>query len=267
MFERLAGPEVPQDWVGGIKGVNYTFGPGYTDGSKVVVEVNNRLENRTINNVIGVIKGCQEPDRFVLVGNHRDSWTFGSVDPSSGTAAMLEMSTAFVKVMKSENWCPRRSIVFCSWGAEEYGLIGSSEWVQQNQKMLQSQAVAYLNVDIAVQGNFSLRANGIPSLFKATWDAAKVVENPDPQEVSAGRKMVYDTWLKNIPGSIISSYPNIGQPGSGSDHSPFLQIAGVPVIDFRYTCNDTLVKCYPLYHTMYETYFLQSNILDKGFQV
>jgi hypothetical protein len=267
-MDGLKGPTAPKSWVGKLN-ITYNIGPGYEDDSYVTLEVYTRVQESLIHNVIGVIRGCTEPDRYVLVGNHRDSWTFGAVDPSSGTAAMLELTKAFTNVMKNEEWCPRRTIVFCSWGAEEYGLIGSTEWVEENQKLLQSQAVAYLNVDIAVEGNYSLQANGVPLLFETIWNAAKVVPNPNPEEVRLGRKTVYDTWIARSPSNITSPIvPKVKGVGSGSDHSPFLQIVGVPVVDFRYTCdkNDETI-CYPLYHTMYETYNLEANLLDRGFLV
>ncbi|MCD7468543.1 hypothetical protein HAX54_006878 [Datura stramonium] len=49
-------------------------------------------------------------------------------------------------------WSPRRTIILCSWDAEEFGMIGSTEWVEQNLVNLGSKSVAYLNVDCAVQG-------------------------------------------------------------------------------------------------------------------
>jgi N-acetylated-alpha-linked acidic dipeptidase len=65
-----------------------------------------------------------------MIGNHRDSWVLGSVDPTGGTAALVEISRAFSSLKTNNGWKPRRSIVFLSWGAEEYGLIGSTEWIE-----------------------------------------------------------------------------------------------------------------------------------------
>ena len=69
-------------------------------------------------------------DRYVILGNHRDAWSFGALDPTSGTAVMLEISRVLMHLKMSKGWKPKRSILFCSWGAEEYGLIGSVEWVE-----------------------------------------------------------------------------------------------------------------------------------------
>ncbi|PHT27811.1 N-acetylated-alpha-linked acidic dipeptidase 2 [Capsicum baccatum] len=104
----------------------------------------------------------EDVSRFVILGNHRDAWTFGAVDPNSGTATLLEIAQRLEKLQKI-GWKPRRTIVLCNWDAEEYGLvdpssllIGSAEWVEENRKMLAARVVAYLNVDCAVQGGLQL---------------------------------------------------------------------------------------------------------------
>jgi Zn-dependent M28 family amino/carboxypeptidase len=119
----MVGLDAPEDWQGGLS-VKYKLGPGFANGEKVRMEVYTENLMTTTYNVIGIIRGSVEPDRYVLLGNHRDAWILGSVDPSSGTAAMMELARVFGKLKVEEGWRPRRSIVFCSWGAEEYGLIG-----------------------------------------------------------------------------------------------------------------------------------------------
>lgn len=133
-------------------------------------------------------------DRYVILGNHRDSWGFGAVDPSGGTAIMLEIVRVFAKAMQ-RGWKPKRTIVFSSWGAEEYGLIGSTEWVEEFQKALTFRAVAYLNVDIAVEGNYSFGMLSNPMLLKTVQMATKFT--PDPYDSSIN---VYDKWLRNFGG-------------------------------------------------------------------
>ena len=97
--------------------------------SQTFIQVNNYQEQRTIYDVIGTIYGQVEPDQMVILGNHRDAWVFGAVDPNSGTAVLQEMARAF-GTLRTKGWRPGRSIVLCSWDAEEYGLIGSTEWVE-----------------------------------------------------------------------------------------------------------------------------------------
>lgn len=125
----LDGPKAPVNWTGKLN-LEYRIGPGYEDNSYLEIEISNYLKRSAIHNVIGIIEGCIEPDRYVLIGNHRDAWGFGAVDPHSGTAVLLELAEVFSRLINTTKWCPRRSIVFCSWAAEEQGLHGSSEWVR-----------------------------------------------------------------------------------------------------------------------------------------
>ena len=127
----MGGAEVPEEWKGAIPGISYRLGPGFDEehqGWKVRLVVNNFLDDREDNNVIGIIRGEVEPDRFVVLSNHRDAWGYGAVDPSSGTCAMMESARILGSLVKA-GWRPRRSIVFASWAAEEHGLMGSTEWV------------------------------------------------------------------------------------------------------------------------------------------
>uniref|UniRef100_A0A0D9YER6 Peptidase M28 domain-containing protein n=1 Tax=Oryza glumipatula TaxID=40148 RepID=A0A0D9YER6_9ORYZ len=144
----LGGDAAPANWQGREGSPVYRLGPGpailnltYTGNDTMA----------TIENVFAVIEGAEEPDRYVILGNHRDAWTFGASDPNSGTAAMIELAQR-LSVLQKQGWRPRRTIIFCSWDAEEYGLTGSTEWVEENREMLSSRAVAYLNVDVSVVG-------------------------------------------------------------------------------------------------------------------
>ena len=104
-------------------------------GVKVHLVSQQDYQRRIIWDVIGKVKGTEYPDDWVVAGNHRDAWVYGAVDPSSGTAAMLE-SVHGVGALLRQGWRPKRTIVFCSWDAEEEGLIGSTEWVEQHAKAL-----------------------------------------------------------------------------------------------------------------------------------
>ncbi|XP_040267546.1 putative N-acetylated-alpha-linked acidic dipeptidase isoform X2 [Bufo bufo] len=265
-LSKLSGMEVPNKWKGNLN-ITYRVGPGFAspyEKSKIKLYVKTHNVEKTIRNVFGFIEGQYEPDRYVLVGNHRDAWVFGAIDPSSGTATMMELSRALSKLIQT-GWRPRRSILFCSWGAEEYGLIGSTESVEELGKMLGHRAVAYLNVDLALAGNSTLYALATPILHKLLFAAAKKVENPNPEEVRAGRRSVYDTWLKNGPSSHDPNLPYVGNLGSGSDYSPFLQLLGVSAVDVRYNYDQYFLSSYPMYHSVYETVDLVSRLMDQGF--
>ena len=111
-----------------------------------------------------------------MIGNHRDAWVFGSVDPTSGTAALVEISRALSVLKHNHDWQPRRSILFLSWGSEEYGLLGSTEWVEEFNKKLNLNAVAYLNLDISVQGNYSYTAKASPLLHNIIYDVTRKIK-------------------------------------------------------------------------------------------
>ncbi|XP_071079774.1 N-acetylated-alpha-linked acidic dipeptidase 2-like [Haliotis cracherodii] len=272
ILREMGGEEAPLDWRGGLN-ITYRLGPALEKtGWKIQMNISTRNQIKTAYNVIGVIRGQIEPDRYVMMGNHRDAWVYGAIDPSSGTAVMMETARVTGQLVKSGKWRPRRSIMFCSWGAEEYGLLGSTEWVEQYRKNLKERAVAYLNVDISMQGNDTIRALGTPLLYRATYEAAKKVPNPNPAERAAGRTTAYDTWLHTYPwkdeDGNSRNIPVIGSLGSGSDYAPLLHKTGVTAVDFRYTydTNKYKVASYPLYHSVYETFYAVKNIIDKEFE-
>ncbi|XP_046543017.1 LOW QUALITY PROTEIN: N-acetylated-alpha-linked acidic dipeptidase 2-like [Haliotis rubra] len=266
IFREMDGIMAPIDWRGELN-VTYWLGPGFKTQMSVRLNVTTRNERSQITDVIGVVRGEVEPDRYILIGNHRDAWVFGAMDPSSGTAIMMEMSRALMNRIKSSNWRPKRTIIFCSWDAEEYALIGSTEFVQKYVKNLLNRAVAYLNVDIAVEGNYTLDVMGTPLLYETAVEAAKRVRVPDKDTP------LYDEWRDrremvdlNNKGLGIPSFPS---PGSGSDYDNFLQLAGVPIMDFRYIYNKVKkykIGSYPLYHSEYETFYAVKHFVDPEFK-
>ncbi|RWR82142.1 putative glutamate carboxypeptidase 2 isoform X1 [Cinnamomum micranthum f. kanehirae] len=201
----------------------------------------------TIQNVFAIIRGLEEPDRYVLLGNHRDAWTYGAVDPNSGTAALLDIARRY-GILLSLGWKPRRTIVLCSWDAEEFGMIGSTEWVEQNLENLGSKGVAYLNVDCAVQGpGFFARAT--PQLDTILVEVTKKIKDPDKEGIT-----VYQSWVADRG-------INIGRLSEvDSDFAAFVQLAGVPSIDLYYG------KDYPVYHTAFDSYDWMKKYGDPLFQ-
>ncbi|XP_027070554.1 probable glutamate carboxypeptidase LAMP1 isoform X1 [Coffea arabica] len=244
ILRSIDGQVANDDWQGGKDAPVYKVGPGpailnlsYT-GKQVIT---------TIQNVIGIIEGVEEPDRYVILGNHRDAWTFGAVDPNSGTAALLEVAHRMWK-LQEKGWKPRRTIIFCNWDAEEYGLIGSTEWVEENREMLASRAVAYMNVDIAVQG-LGFYASATPQLDELLIKATKQVQDPDNSSQS-----IYQSWIRS------SENPKIGRlGGGGSDYSAFVQHVGVPATDISYG------EDYPVYHSMYDDFIWMKKFGDPKF--
>ncbi|EEH11071.1 membrane protein [Histoplasma capsulatum G186AR] len=235
------GPEASDfnaHWQGGglgHKGVDYNIGPS---PENVVLNLYNEQEYVTtpIWNVIGVIKGSI-PDEVVIMGNHRDAWIAGGAgDPNSGSAALNEVIRSFGYAMKA-GWKPLRTIVFASWDGEEYGLIGSTEWVEENLTWLSNSIVAYLNVDMATSGHH-FTAQASPLLNKAIYEATGLVLSPN-QTVKG--QTVLDVW-----GGEISTM------GSGSDFTAFQDFAGIASLDygFRSRAGDAIYQ----YHSNYDSF-------------
>ncbi|XP_050381589.1 probable glutamate carboxypeptidase AMP1 [Argentina anserina] len=225
----LGGASAPGEWRAGVERV----GPGPT---LVNFSYEGEKKMMTIQNVFAVINGLEEPDRYVLLGNHRDAWTYGAVDPNSGTAALLDIARRYALLINS-GWKPRRTIILCSWDAEEFGMVGSTEWVEQNLVNLGSKAVAYLNVDCAALGpGFFVRAT--PQLDNLILEVTKKVKDPDLEGST-----VYENWLAT---NRIVDIQRLS--GVDSDFAPFVQHAGVPSIDMYYG------RDFPVYHTAFDSY-------------
>ncbi|XP_054716263.1 putative N-acetylated-alpha-linked acidic dipeptidase [Uloborus diversus] len=198
LLSSLGDHDAPKDWQGGFN-FTYKIGPSFKDSTwKIHMQVYNQYVNKTIYNVVGKIRGKTEPDRYVIIGSHRDAWAYGAIDAAGGTSALLELTRVYGRLLK-EGWRPRRTILFCSWGAEEHNLIGSTEWIEENLKLLHGRAVAYINADILVAGNASIRAVASPLLYNAIFNATKEVSNPNEHEKIEGFKTVYDSWLATFP--------------------------------------------------------------------
>ncbi|XP_065385482.1 aminopeptidase NAALADL1 isoform X3 [Macaca fascicularis] len=264
----LNGTLAPDTWQGAL-GCHYRLGPGFRpDGdfsadSQVNVSIYNRLELRNSSNVLGIIRGAVEPDRYVLYGNHRDSWVHGAVDPSSGTAVLLELSRVLGTLLKKGTWRPRRSIVFASWGAEEFGLIGSTEFTEEFFNKLQERTVAYINVDIAVFANATLRVQGTPPVQSVVFSATKEIRSPGPGDLS-----IYDNWIRyfNRSSPVYGLVPSLGSLGAGSDYAPFIHFLGISSMDIAYTYDrsKTSARIYPTYHTAFDTFDYVDKFLDPG---
>ena len=257
LLRNLGGPRVPDEWQGGLP-FSYHVGPG---GAAVEMDVQMDEGLKPIFDVITKIQGTG--DQVVLVGNHRDAWTPGAVDPNSGTAAMLESARALGAAVKA-GWKPKRTILLCSWDAEEYGLVGSTEWAEDNAAMLQSKAVAYYNMDVAVTGpNFG--SGGTPSLRDAVREAAASV--PEPRRGGTVGALWEErsktAWAASTPVNLDGKEPSfelqLGRLGSGSDYTAFIDHLGVPSTDGGFS------GAYGVYHSVYDNFFWMSHFGDPEF--
>ncbi|KAM4845962.1 aminopeptidase NAALADL1 [Thomomys bottae] len=265
----LSGPSAPDTWQGAL-GCDYKLGPGFStngsfpEGSMVKLTVNNRLVLRNSSNVLGIIRGAVEPDRYVVYGNHRDSWIHGAVDPSSGTAVLLEITRVLGTLLRKGTWRPRRSIIFASWGAEEFALIGSTEFTEEFFSKLQERTVAYINVDISVFANATLRAQGTPPVQSVIFSAVKEIDAPGRRGLS-----IYDNWIQysNRRSPVYGLIPSMGTLGAGSDYAPFIHFLGISSMDLAYTYdrNKTSARIYPTYHTAFDTFEYVEKFVDPDF--
>ncbi|KAK3100468.1 hypothetical protein FSP39_020540 [Pinctada imbricata] len=260
----MKGPAVPDSWIGGL-GIPYETGPGHSDNSLINITVNNVLEQRCIYNLIAVIRGKVEPDKYVIVGAHYDSWTRGAVDGSSEFAVMSELIRSFSYTRKNTGWRPRRTIIFALWDASKYGHVGSFEWVQENEKLLKYKAVAYINLDTIVRGNYSFCAESSPTLFGMIQSAADTVQCADPDYPE---KSVLDMWRMKFPDLNNSSMPRRLSLQGDSDHSPFSYYLGVPSVSPAFTYNTKKYKNlpnYPAYNTLADTKEYLTEFTDRNY--
>lgn len=263
ILESLAGPNRPtREWQGGGP-FPYHVGPG---PARVRVKIDVTREPGTIRNVIGRIRGA-DPDpqvarQIVLLSNHHDAWTFGGVDPSSGTASALELARALGELQK-RGIRPRRTLVFGIWDAEEFTLTGSTEWGEENKDELARDAVACLNVDSSTSGD-TLSMSAVPSLRPFLYEAARAVADPK------GRGSLYDVWRaaaadRNVRGYGVAAGARTDDPlvnilGSGSDYTVFFNHVGVPSLDMLFD------GPYGVYHSIYDSHAWMSRVGDPGFR-
>ena len=257
LMRNMGGTRVPDDWQGGLP-FAYHVGPG---GAAVEMHVDMDEGLKPIYDVIAKIQGTG--DQVVVAGNHRDAWNAGAVDPNSGTAAMLEAARALGTAVKA-GWKPKRTILFCSWDAEEYGLVGSTEWAEDHAAMLSQKAVAYLNVDVAVTGS-NFGASGTASLRDLMREVANTVPEPKVGGTVGAlwEQRSRNAWAQsatvNLDGADKPYDLQLGRLGSGSDYTAFLDFLGVPSSDMGFGGS------YGVYHSVYDNFRWMSLYGDPEF--
>ena len=255
LLENMNGPLAPKEWQGALP-IKYRF------TGAVQVHLNVKMDNSTQPYYVveGRIRGAEFPDEWVLLGNHHDAWEYGGVDPSSGTASMMELTRSFGALLK-DGVRPKRTLVFCNWDGEEIGLTGSTEWGEQFGDELRKKLIAYINVDSSASGpNFEGGAVGslAPMLVETTNSIA------DPSGVS-----LHEAWRKSVAAarkddkdkSAVKDDNIVNtRIGSGSDHTVFLNFLGRPVITLSFD------GPYGVYHSMYDDFFWMNHFGDPGYK-
>jgi N-acetylated-alpha-linked acidic dipeptidase len=258
VLEALAGPPAPRGFQGGLP-FTYHVGPG---PARVALDVEMDAGPREIRDVVARIEGKDEPDRFVLLGTHHDAWTFGAVDPGSSGAAILELARAF-GTLASSGWRPRRTILIAFWDAEEYGLVGSTEFAEDRAAELREKAVAYVNSDFYLAGR--LKAGGTAALRAFTTEVVREVRDP-----SADRSL-YDGWKDDGWSRLAPAErrrrsgrfePELDPLGSGADFVAFQSFLGLPSLSLEFAIDGS----YGAYHSAYDTHAYMERFGDPGWR-
>ena len=246
LLDGVRGATIPQAWQGGLS-FRYHIGPG-----PVRARVQVTLDNapfKMIHNTTATLPGKVNPDEVIVIGGHRDAWGAGAGDNVSGVTSIVESARAVVRALNGQP--PARTIVFATWDAEEWGLIGSTEYAEDDSLRLQRGGVAYLNLDVSATG-FDFGAGGSPSLRGLTRELSREV--PDPRGIGS----VYATWRKRaaVPDS---AEPQMGDPGGGSDFAGFYNHFGIPHADWGFGGPGGV------YHSAYDSRRWMETFGDTGY--
>ena len=244
ILSQMTGQPVPQSWQGGLP---FTYRIEGGKSLTVRLKVDQNIDFVRATNVVGMIKGIEAPDEWIILGCHLDSWGYGATDPSSGTAMLLSLSETLGKLKKS-GYSPKRSILIAHWDAEEHGVIGSTEWVEELRDELKANGVIYMNFDGAVSGK-DFGASSAPTLKKLLIETSKNVKYPYTDQT------LYEFWNKNN-----LNEPPIGNLGGGSDHIAFYMHIGVPSMSGGAGGPN-------LYHSNYDSFRFYEKFVDPEFKM
>jgi N-acetylated-alpha-linked acidic dipeptidase len=235
LLRELAGPPSPPDWKG-LLDAPYTLGPG---PARVRMTVRGKRVHASLRNVLATFPGADPLASPVIVGNHSDAWVYGAVDPSSGTAAVLEAATALAR-LGERGWKPSRPVVFAFFDGEELGMFGSTRWLEERLASGDIPALAFVNVDSAFRAN-DLYTSATPGLRGLFADVLTLVRDPG----ASGRTLAETSGVPEMP-------------GFSSDTAPFLGFSATPVAELGFG------RWYGSYHTLYDTVTWMKRF-DPGF--
>ncbi len=221
ILSQMRGRPVPRGWQGGLP---FTYRVDGGDDLTVRLMVKQKRELTKTYNVVGTLRGSTFPDEKIVVGCHHDAWTFGAGDPLAGTMVLYESAKSFATLAK-QGRRPRRSIVFANWGAEEYGIMGSTEWIEAHADDLYENAVAYINLDMAAMGPH-FGSSSAPMLKTVIAESTRAV--PPVGGPTENAKTVHDAWVDRNGDPMLAGHPRFGHLGGGSDHVGFLCHLAIP---------------------------------------
>ncbi|HLW82166.1 MAG TPA: M28 family metallopeptidase [Candidatus Acidoferrales bacterium] len=252
ILKNIGGPAAPKSWQGALP---FTYHLGGSQARvHVKVAMNQKIE--PYYDVEARITGSEHPNEWIILGNHRDAWVFGGVDPSSGTASMLELTRDLGALLR-KGIRPKRTLVFGDWDGEEYALTGSTEWGEQYADKLKKNAIAYLNVDSSASGP-DFDGSAVGSLAPLLVEVSRSLPAPSG-------KTLYDEWRasrarelnqKNVADSQLVET----RIGSGSDHTVFLNYLGIPTMLLQFN------GPYGVYHSAYDDFYWINHFGDPGYR-
>jgi N-acetylated-alpha-linked acidic dipeptidase len=263
LLAALKGRVAPAAWRGGLP-LTYHLGPG---PAKVHLKVLSDWSQKTLYDVIATLRGAQEPDRWIIRGNHHDGWVFGATDPLAGQVALMAEAKAIGQLVK-EGWRPRRTLVYASWDGEEPGLVGSTEWAESHAAELKAKAALYVNSD--TNGRGYLGVSGSHALQRFVSEAARDVTDPETGASVLTRALAKERISEYELGPRGSSAAHdgpsgdiqLGALGSGSDYTPFLQHLGVSSLDLGFQGEIE----YGVYHSAYDSFDHFRRFVDPTFE-
>lgn len=251
LLEPLRGEPAPAGWQGGLP-FRYHLGSGEVVARVALFPEPPERAWKTITNTFGVLRGAEWPDELVLVGGHRDAWGPGAVDNVSGVVSVLEAARMLGEAAR-RGFRPRRTIIFATWDAEEWGLMGSSEWVESREAELAGRAVAYLNLDVSASGR-DFGAAGTASLHPLIRELSRLVAQPYDSIP------VYEAWRRRRGTAVDGGDVPVGDLGGGSDYAGFYNHLGVPAAGFGFGGPGGV------YHSAYDSYDWMRRFGDPGYR-
>ncbi|XP_047442148.1 transferrin receptor protein 2 isoform X2 [Mugil cephalus] len=234
LLSQLMGPSCPPSWRGRLPYVRCVVGPDFSSGRRVQMSVHNVMTPVLLNNIFSSLEGRVEPDQYIILGAQRDSLGPGAVKSGVGTAILLELARTFSAMVKN-GFRPRRSLLFVSWDAGDFGNVGATEWLEGYLSMLHLKAVAYFSLDQCIMGDDVLSAYTSPLLVDVLDAAIRQVEHP-----KHGGQTIF-SQAERDGGSWRILKPLYLNSGAYS----FTAFAGVPAMELRFTED----RAYPFVNT------------------
>ncbi|MDA1372467.1 MAG: M28 family peptidase [Proteobacteria bacterium] len=256
LLAAMGGEVVPEAWRGGLP-ITYHLWPG---PARVRMKLEFNWDMVRAYNVIATLEGSEYPDQWVIRGNHHDGWNHGAADPISGLVSLMAEAKALGQLAAAGNG-PKRTVVYAAWDAEEEGLIGSTEWVEDHAALLDERAVAYINTDGNSRGFVNIGGSHV--LEKMANEIMRDVNDPQTGVSVAERRRarIEVTGNDKARGELKSRADlRISPLGSGSDYSPFLQHLGIASLNIGFGGEAAGGS----YHTLYDTYEHYTRFVDPG---